>query len=87
MGSDPMPPWLTTEFFMNQLGSPLKMKELVLNLHRKVEPWPKGMKLEDGWSRWHLCQVDGKKAVTPDTREAVRLSILLKSTREITGAT
>lgn len=58
VGKESAPEWLSTNVLGSQFDGTKELKEYILGLHRKREPWPAGMNLKDGWFRWHLCPVD-----------------------------
>ena len=86
MGKDRDPEWLVTEVLGSLFDTPEEMKDLILRLHRKVEPWPRGMRMESGWFLWHLCSVDLKEKKTEQAEQGgVRIDDLMKDICDITG--
>jgi REP element-mobilizing transposase RayT len=85
MGKDRDPDWLVTEVIGGLFDTPEEMKELILKLHRKAEPWPRGMRKESGWFLWHLCPVDLKeKTQAAEAGDGVSITDLLNDICEIT---
>jgi REP element-mobilizing transposase RayT len=85
MGKDSEPQWLSVDAMLARFGSPAEMKELMLRLHRKSEPWPEGLRLDTGWFAWHLCPADPERPPkVPD--DAVEVQVLLDDICQITGA-
>ncbi len=86
MGKDRDPDWLITKVLGGLFDTPEEMKELILKLHRKAEPWPHGMQKESGWFLWHLCPVDLKeKTQVEEAHGGVSIADLLSDICEITG--
>jgi len=86
MGKDRDPDWLVTEVLGGMFATPEEMKELILGLHRKSEPWPSGMRKESGWFVRHLCPTDLKKKKPKEkSREGIPIGDLLKDICDITG--
>ena len=85
MGKDPAPEWLTTEVLGALFDTAEEMKAFVLRLHRKAEPWPKGIRLGDGWFLWHLCPVDMKPSAEKSAPRGIPIKNFMKDICEITG--
>ncbi|MBN2340802.1 MAG: transposase [Deltaproteobacteria bacterium] len=86
LGKDSEPKWLSTTGMQQVFGSADEMKELTMRLHRKSEPWPEGMRRDDGWFLWNLCSAPGKPVDIAPTGGHVELSKLLNELCDITGA-
>lgn len=86
MEKDPAPEWLTTKVLGSQFDSPAQMKEWILRLHQKAEPWPEGMGLKDGWFQWHLCPVDMREEVIPEDEKGISEQSFIDAICQVTGA-
>jgi hypothetical protein len=86
MGKDRDPNWLVTEVIGGLFDTHEEMKDLILRLHRKAEPWPCGMRKESGWFLWHLCPVE-LKGTKPEeeVQGGVPIAFIMKDICEITG--
>lgn len=87
LGRDQDPEWLTTDVLGSLFETPEEMKELVLRLRKKTEPWPKGIRQEDGWFMWHLCPVDIEQGEgEPDTMPiGIPIDEVLQDICDVTG--
>ncbi|MBN2530587.1 MAG: transposase [Deltaproteobacteria bacterium] len=85
LGRDSHPEWLATDEMANRFGSPEKLKELTMKLHRKSEPWPQGMRMDTGWFQWHLCAPHRTQNTASISGSVLPLARLIKDICQITG--
>ncbi|MCP4197375.1 MAG: hypothetical protein GY762_09505 [Proteobacteria bacterium] len=85
MGKQQDPEWLETSVFNAQFENSEEMKTLILNLHRKAEPWPKGVGLGDGWINWLASDVETETLNRETKKSGVPMETLIEAICQITN--
>ncbi|MDJ0762186.1 MAG: transposase [Myxococcota bacterium] len=84
MGKTIEPDWVETGFFLNQYENAKALERLILHLHRKVVPWPKGME-DGGWFRWDKCPVDVERSAGVEESDLEESETIILRICEICG--
>jgi hypothetical protein len=84
-GRDQHPEWLSTTEMVQRFGPVENLKDLIMRLHRKADPWPSEMNMKTGWIHWkasgqHFEEIESHKP-------CVSMTVLIDDICKIAGAT